>query len=241
MYYQGNQEPGFSPLTKFLEFSALKQSLNLQPPMSRREGVPPQGGHALSRPFPMWPRMAEGDAPREKGFSALGLSLSLWKAESSWFSAQASGRSRMLKEAKSPTQAFGMNAAPKGPGVQGTTVHPPQLGVGISFRTRRVCWRSRNSWESCLCGCSVPARSLCLLPVWWGLLDSPCPPTRAYTLPAPPRPSSLRLLSQRAFLMCKERGYTYCGLPTKLSFPGLSHSYSQTSPLQRKLHYLISA
>lgn len=158
--------------------------------MSRREGVPPQGGHALSRPFPMWPRMAEGDAPREKGFSALGLSLSLWKAESSWFSAQASGRSRMLKEAKSPTQAFGMNAAPKGPGVQGTTVHPPQLGVGISFRTRRVCWRSRNSWESCLCGCSVPACSLCLLPVWWGLLDSPCPPTRAYTLPAPPCPSS---------------------------------------------------
>lgn len=65
--------------------------------------MPPQRGHALSRPFQMWPRMAEGDAPRERGFSALGLSLSLWKVESSWFSAQASGRSGMLKEAESPT------------------------------------------------------------------------------------------------------------------------------------------
>lgn len=43
--------------------------------------MPPQGGHAVSRPFQMWPRMAEGDAPREKSFSALGLSLLLESGE----------------------------------------------------------------------------------------------------------------------------------------------------------------
>lgn len=205
----------------------------------------PQRGHALSRPFQMWPRMAEGDAPRERGFSALGLSLSLWKVESSWFSAQASGRSGMLKEAESPTQAFfDMDAAPHGPGAQGTRVHPPQLGVGISFPTRRVCWRSRNSWESCLCGCSVPALSLLSPPIQSGG-PSQLPPPLNTCVHTPCSTASLKLLSQRtmfsAFLMCRERGYTYCGLPTKLSFPGLSHSYSQTSPLQRRLHYPISA
>lgn len=177
--------------------------------------------------------------PGAKGFNELELSLALWRVESSWFSAQASGRPGMLKETKSQTQAF----------FRKWTLHPKTLerrapgpptptGVGISFPTRGMCWRRRNSWEWCLLGTPRQLTLCFLLPVQSG---RPFRIVSQHTRFTPCPSVSLRLLSQTALfsalVLCGEESAT--GLPS-YAFPGLSPSYSQSASIQRRLHYPIS-
>lgn len=137
-----------------------------------------------------------------------------------------------------------IEAASHSPGTWGSKIRPPPPRVGITFLTRRMCWRSRNSWPSkWLCGCSVLALSASLLPIQSGgpsLTLSHClAPVHTHILPAPV--VFFKLFSQKrmssAFLP-SVRGRCRLLRPPNCALPGFSHSYSQTS--LRRLYHPIS-